>query len=150
MGGHAGILKTFLKISANFYWLGMKEDIRKFVADYYVCKIIKSPTSKVAGLLQPLPILEQVWEDLTMDFITGLPKSKDCTVILVVVDRLSKAAHFKSLPSSFAAVSVANLFTNMVVKHHGFSSLYCFRQGLYLSQQIMAHIISFKWHNLEI
>ena len=64
----------------------------------------KSPTSKVADLLQPLPILKQVWEDLSMDFITGLPMSEGSIVILVVVDRLSKAARFGSLPTSFPAI----------------------------------------------
>ena len=110
MGGHAGILKIFLWIFANFYLPRMKEDISKFIADCYVCLKIKCPTSKVAGLLQPLPIPEQVCEDLNMDFITGLPMSKSFTIILVVFDRLSKATHFGSLPFSFPVVSVANLF----------------------------------------
>ena len=55
-----------------------------------------------------------------MDSITGLPVSKGTIVILVVVDRLSKVSHFDTLPTSFTALSVANLFTDMVIKHHGF------------------------------
>ena len=66
----------------------MKEDIRKFMAYCYVCQKIKSPTSKVAGLLQPLLVPEQVWEDLSMDFIIARPMSKGSTIILVVVGRL--------------------------------------------------------------
>ena len=93
----------------------------KFVADCYVCQKIKTPTSKVVGLLQPLPIPEQVWKDLSTDFSFGLSMSKGSTIILVVVNRLTKAAHFRSLPISFTAISVANLITNMVVKRHGFS-----------------------------
>ena len=90
------------------------------MVDSYVCQKIKSPTSKAAGLLQPLPIPEHVWEDLSMNFIIGLLMSKGSTVILVVIVKLSKTVHFGSLPTSFIAISVANLFTNMVVKYYGF------------------------------
>ncbi|GKB77647.1 ty3-gypsy retrotransposon protein, partial [Tanacetum coccineum] len=77
-------------------------------------------TQALGGLLQPLPTPNAVWEDVSMDFITGLPASKGLTVIFVVVDRFSKYAHFGTLPTSFNAVKVADLFVEMVVKHHGF------------------------------
>lgn len=62
----------------------------------------------------------QVWEDVSMDFITGLPQSLGFTTIMVVVDRLSKYVHFAPLPTRFNAWRVANLFVDTVVKHHGF------------------------------
>ncbi|WVZ07117.1 hypothetical protein V8G54_020463 [Vigna mungo] len=65
-----------------------------------------------AGLLQPLPILEQIWDDIAMDFTIGLPSSSGFTVILVVIDRLSKYAHFPP-------IKVAEVFVKMVVKLHG-------------------------------
>ena len=55
-----------------------------------------------------------------MDFITGLPNSKGFEVILVVVDRLTKSAHFRALPSQFTAHKTTMLFTELVVKLHGF------------------------------
>lgn len=55
-----------------------------------------------------------------MDFITGLPQSRDYTVIMVVLDRLSKYAHFAPLPTRFDALRIAHLFVNTVVRHHGF------------------------------
>ncbi|GMJ08432.1 hypothetical protein HRI_004512400 [Hibiscus trionum] len=71
------------------------------------------------GLLQPFNILNQVFEDIALDFITGLPKSNDKEAILVVVDRLTKYGHFFALPRHFNANYVANVMVQGVIKLHG-------------------------------
>lgn len=71
------------------------------------------------GLLQPLPILEQVFEDIAMDFITCLPSSKGKTSILTVVDRLNKYGHFIPLPSTFSTHTVAEAFAVGIIRLHG-------------------------------
>ncbi|GJT97993.1 ty3-gypsy retrotransposon protein [Tanacetum coccineum] len=87
------------------------------------------------GLLQPLPIPEAVWEEVSMDFITWLPMSKGLTVIFVVVDRLTKYAHFSALPTSYNAHRVAELFMDIVVKHHGFpKAVVSDRDAIFVSQ----------------
>lgn len=101
---HPGFERTLRRVTAEFYWLQMKKEIRRFVEACIICQTTKYSTQKPAGLLQPLPIPSQVWEELSMDFVTGLPQSRGYTVIMVVVDRLSKYAHFAPLPTQFDAL----------------------------------------------
>lgn len=93
---HEGYHKTLQRIRANFYWTGKRRTVREFIVACDVCQRHKSEQCAPTGLLQPLPVPNQVWEDISMDFIDGLPASKGKTTIFVVVDRLSKYAHFIS------------------------------------------------------
>ncbi|KAH9696347.1 hypothetical protein KPL71_023143 [Citrus sinensis] len=92
----------------------MRFDVENYIAACLTCQQIKYSTQAPAGLLQPLPVPPLVWDDLTMDFITGLPTSKGFEVILVVVDRLTKSAHFGALPSQFTASKTTNLFADLL------------------------------------
>ncbi|GJS49281.1 ty3-gypsy retrotransposon protein [Tanacetum coccineum] len=118
--GHGEIKKMLVGLSVLFFWKGMRKSVEEYVKQCLVCQQTKYATQAPGGLLQPLPTPTAVWEDVSMDFITGLPVFKGLTVILVVVDRFSKYAHFGTLPTSFNAPQVAELFVEMVVKHHGF------------------------------
>ncbi|CAJ2648236.1 unnamed protein product [Trifolium pratense] len=118
-GGHSGFYRTYRRIAANVYWIGMKNTIQEFVRACDICQRQKYLTSSPGGLLQPLPIPDRVWEDLSMDFITGLPKSKGYEAILVVVDRLSKYVHFVPLKHPYTAKVIAETFVREVVRLHG-------------------------------
>jgi hypothetical protein len=79
----------------------------------------KVETITTRGLLQPLSIPSQHWEEVSMDFITWLPKSKGMSVIMVIIDRLTKYAHFCALSHPFKASTVAIAFMEIVQKLHG-------------------------------
>nr|GEW37285.1 hypothetical protein [Tanacetum cinerariifolium] len=104
--------KTYQRLSREFYWVGMRRDVAKMVAECDVCQRNKYSNLSHAGLLQPLSLPQRIWEDLTMDFIDGLLKSFGYSVILVVVDWLSKSAHFIPLKHPYTAASE-------MFKYHG-------------------------------
>jgi hypothetical protein len=97
----------------------MKHDICKFVAECEVCQRNEGETVKSLGTLQTFPIPPTIWKDISMDFITCLPKSRNKLVIMVVVDCLSKYAHFFSLDHPFTASMVEKIFMDQVFKLHG-------------------------------
>ena len=97
----------------------MKHDIHCFVAECDVCQCNKGKTVKALGTLQPLSIPPTIWKDISMDFITGLPKSGNKLVIMVVVDRLSRFSHFCALQHPFTTSMVAQIFMDLVFKLHG-------------------------------
>lgn len=119
-GGHSGFFRTYKKISAIFFWEGMKEDVKRFVAECEVCQRAKYETTSPAGLLQPLPVPLKIWEDLSMDFVMGLPKAKGYDTILVVVDRLTKYRHFLVVRHPYTAKDIAGIFIREIVRLHGF------------------------------
>ncbi|GJR70322.1 putative nucleotidyltransferase, ribonuclease H [Tanacetum coccineum] len=98
----------------------MKQEVRLFVQQCLICQQQKYQTLSPAGLLQPLPVPTRIWEDISMDFIVGLPPSGRFDTILVVVDRLRKYAHFICLSHLFTAKVVASAFCKEIVRLHGF------------------------------
>ncbi|TYK04547.1 mini-chromosome maintenance complex-binding protein [Cucumis melo var. makuwa] len=93
----------------------------KYWEECIVCQRNKSMSLTPASLLTPLEIPNRVWEDISMDFIEGLPKVAGYEVILVVVDCFSKYGHFLILKHPYDAKTVAELFVKEIVRLHGFS-----------------------------
>lgn len=118
-GGHLGRDATLKRVKALFYWRGMSTMVSNFVRHCVVCQANKHETVASPGLLQPLPIPHEVWVDISMDFISGLPRSQGKEVIMVVVDRLSKYAHFITLSHPYSAIDVAQAYLDVVFRLHG-------------------------------
>ena len=98
----------------------MKRDIIKYIAKCLECQRVKVEHRHLAGLLRPLPIPEWKWEVVIMDFITGLPiTNKQHDSIMVVVDRLTKAAHFIPFKTTHKASNVVDIYMREVAPLHG-------------------------------
>jgi len=107
-------------LKLSFWWKRMKVDIAKYVASCGVCQQVKAEHKRPAGLLQPLEIPEWKWEHITMDFIVGLPRSpRGKDAIWVVVDRLTKSAHFIPMKTTNSAQELVPLYLKEVVRLHG-------------------------------
>lgn len=119
VGGHSGYYRTYRRLAEIFSWVGIQKQVQEFIRNCQVRQRHKYLAQSPAGLLQPLEIPNLIWEDLSMDYITSLPRSKGYDTIMVIVDRLSKYAHFLALKHLFTAKQVAEMFTKEVVRLHG-------------------------------
>ena len=98
----------------------MKREITKYVSECDVCQRVKANHLKVAGTLQPLPIPSWKWEDISMDFIVGLPNtSQKHDSIWVIVDRLTKTAHFIPVNTTYPTKKYAEIYLDQIVRLHG-------------------------------
>lgn len=119
IGVHSGIKLTYQRVEQLFYWPHLKKQVTEFVLACEVCQKCKTENVAIPGLLQPLQIRSQVWQSVSMNFIEGFPKSEGKNVIMVVVDRLTKFAHFVGLSHPFTAQEVSRKFFDAMVKIHG-------------------------------
>ena len=118
--GHKGVNATSRLIKRDFYWPNMDANIKCWIQECPACQRNKSSHDKPAVLLQPLPIPTRRWSDVSMDFITHLPKARSGnTAIMVVVDRLSKLVHFIPTVDTANAEAVARLFVDNISVLHG-------------------------------
>jgi hypothetical protein len=120
---HPGSTKMYMDIRRRYWCNGMKADIARFVAHCDTCQRIKAEHQKPAGLLQPLPIPVWKWDEIGMDFVVGLPKTqRGHDSIWVIVDRLTKVAHFLPVRTNYGGEKLARLYVDNIVKLHGVPS----------------------------
>jgi hypothetical protein len=119
LAGDQGFLKTYKQVKERFSWKGLKKDVMRHISECVTCQQNKSEQTLLTGLLQPLPIPEQKWESISMDFITGLPKAQGKDCIFVVVDRLTIFEHFFAISTEYNAVQVIELFFREIFRLHG-------------------------------
>jgi hypothetical protein len=127
---HPDSTKMYQDLKQNFWWSNMKVDIAKYVAECDACHRMKASHLKSVGILQPLSIPMWKWDDITMDFIVGLPltaRKKDS--IWVIVDRLTKAAHFIAVHATYSVQQYAELYMDQIVRLRGIQKTIIFDRG---------------------
>lgn len=122
IAGHFGQAKTFEILSRNYTWPGMRAFVKQYVLECDSCQRNKPTHHKKHGLLHPLPIPSKPWSSLSMDHIVDLPPSSGFNCILVVVDRLTKEAHFIATRKSDTSKHLATQFKDNIFRLHGLPS----------------------------
>lgn len=119
--GHPGCLKTLQAVQEKFYWIHMERTVKRYVRSCEICQRIKVSQRKPAGLLHPLEIPSHRWTHISMDFITGLPTARRShkDAITVIIDRLTKRAHFIPTTTTSTAENTAELFHDQYQRLHG-------------------------------
>jgi hypothetical protein len=117
---HPGSNKMYQDLKQKYWWYGLKRDVAAHVAECDVCQRVKAEHQRPAGLLHPLKIPEWKWEEIGMDFIVGLPRTPaGYDSIWVIVDRLTKVAHFIPVRTNYMGAKLAELYMTRIVCLHG-------------------------------
>ena len=117
---HPGRTKMYKDLKMSFWWSRMKRDVSKFVTKCLVCQRVKAEHQVPSGLLQPIRIPEWNWDRITMDFVVGLLLTgRKHDSVWVVVDRLTKSAHFLPVRTDYSLEKLAELYIKEIVRLHG-------------------------------
>ncbi|GJZ61558.1 putative reverse transcriptase domain-containing protein [Tanacetum coccineum] len=132
---HPGSEKMYQDMKKLYWWPNMKADIATYVSKCLTCARVKAEHQRPSGLLVQPAIPEWKWDNITMDFITKLPKSSQgFDTIWVIVDRLTKSAHFLPIRENDPLDKLARLYLNRIVARHGIPvSIICDRDGRFTS-----------------
>ncbi|KAI3757501.1 hypothetical protein L6452_05041 [Arctium lappa] len=117
---HPGSTKMYRDLKLHYWWPIMKLDVAHFVERCVTCSQVKAEHQRPYGSLQSLEIPEWKWDKITMDFVTKLPKTlRGNDTIWVIVDRLTKSAHFLAMRETLPMDKLAKLYIDEVVSRHG-------------------------------
>jgi hypothetical protein len=117
---HPGSTNMYQDLKQHYWWTKMKIEIARYVARCDTCRRVKAVHMKTAGPLQSLPIPTWKWEDISMDFIVGLPKTaKGFDSLWFIIDRLTKIAHFMPVKTKYPVVAYAELYIARILSLHG-------------------------------
>jgi hypothetical protein len=118
--GHTGTARTQQNVERFFWWPGLHTQVTQYVRTCEACQRNKALNQKPAGLLQPLPVPDEKWDVVTMDFITSLPMTTSgYDAITVIVDKLTKMCHLIPATKDISGMDVANAFVEVVFRQHG-------------------------------
>jgi hypothetical protein len=139
---HLGSTKMYHDLRQQFWWTRMKREAAHYVSKCDTCQKVKADYMKPGGLLQPLSIPEWKWDDISMDFIIGLPlMTHKFDLIWVIVDQLFKSAHFIPVNTKYQVEKYVEIYVARVLCLHGVSKMIISNR----SSQFVAHF----WEQLH-
>ena len=113
---HPGSNKMYHDLCHSYWWPNMKQDIIKYISECDICGRVKADHIRTPRFLQPLPIPVWKYEDISMNFVLGLPYTvQGFDSIWVIVDRLTKSAHFLPVDTRYLAKKYAKLYFDRIV-----------------------------------
>jgi transposase InsO family protein len=142
MCGHPGLWKTLELIQRNYWWPGITKFVRRYLAGCDHCQRYKNFPQSPVGPLNPLPVPERPWQEISVDLITDLPLSRGYDSILVVVDRFSKQAHFVPCTKTLSSHGLAVLYRDYVWKLHGLPDSITSDRGPQFASDFMRELCS--------
>ena len=117
---HPCSTKMYKTLEEHYWWNGMKKEIIGFISRCLTCQQVKAEHQRPMGKIQLLPIPVWKWEKITMDFVIGLPRTqRHHDAIWVIVDRLTKSAHFLPINVEDSLEKLAQLYVDEIVRLHG-------------------------------
>src|SRR5437868_6543481 len=118
-----GVMRTIHQLTRNYYWPNLYSDVRKYVDSCFPCQSNKTSHQFPQGLARSIITPPRRWGQVTLDLITGLPRTRSGKdALLVMVDKYSKLMYCVAVTSTITAPEVAKIFMNEVVRHHGMQS----------------------------
>jgi hypothetical protein len=139
--GHKGITKTAHAVTQQYWWPGITADIARYVRACIQCQRNKASNQKPSGLLQPLPVPDDRWSEVTMDFITGFPTTpRGYDAVMVMCDRLTKMVHFAPCHKDTDTLTTAKLFIKHVFANHGLPSVCITDRDTRFTSQLWQHL----------
>jgi hypothetical protein len=127
---HPGSTKVYKDWNTRYWWYGMKRYIAEYVSLCDICQRVKAEHQRPAGLLQWLKILEWIWEEIGIDFIVGLRRTQaGYDSIWVIVDRLTKVAHFIPVKTTYSRARLAELYMSQIVCLHEYQRRSCWAEA---------------------
>jgi hypothetical protein len=119
IAGHPGRARTLELISRKYYWPHQCQYLQRYIDNCDMCKRIKPIRHAPFGLLKPLQLPTRPWDSISMDFITGLPEAEGSNTLWVIIDRLTKMAHFVICKDTMGLKDLAEGFIAHIVRTHG-------------------------------
>jgi len=140
--GHPGHAKTLELLTRKYFWPSMRKDVDQFVRNCHVCRRTKSTRHALYGALRPLSVPDRLWQHVSVNFVTGLPRSNGYNTICVVVDRLTKQRHVVPCTTMITAEELGVLLCDRVFRYHGLPETIVSDRGQQFTSHFWKHLCS--------